>query len=82
MHDQLLAVDIREAARRLSLSPRTIATLISRKQLASRTVGRRRIIPVESLEAFIGRDPQATKTTTAKPSDGNQKEIPNQGENI
>ncbi len=53
---ELLAVDIREAARRLSLSPRTVATLIREKQLASRKVGRRRIIPVAGLEAFLRKD--------------------------
>ena len=36
-----LAVDIREAARRLSLSPRTVATLVARRELVSRKVGRR-----------------------------------------
>lgn len=53
MHEELLAVDIREAARRLSLSQRTVATLISRRELPSRKVGRRRIISVKALEAFL-----------------------------
>lgn len=48
-----LAVGVAEAARRLGLSPRTIATLISRRELVSRKVGRRRIIPVRALEAFL-----------------------------
>ena len=56
MHEELLAVDVREAARRLSLSPRTVATLISRRELPSRKVGRRRIIPVVALEAFVRSD--------------------------
>jgi excisionase family DNA binding protein len=51
-----LAVNIPEAARRLGLSPRTVATLVSRGQLASRKVGRRRIIPVLALEAFLRSD--------------------------
>jgi hypothetical protein len=31
MRDEVLAVDIREAARRLSLSPRTVAVLVTRE---------------------------------------------------
>jgi len=52
MFNDLIAIDIREAARRLSISPRTVAALISRRELPSRKVGRRRIIPVVALEAF------------------------------
>jgi excisionase family DNA binding protein len=59
MQEQL-AVNIPEAARRLGLSIRTVATLVSRRQLASRKVGRRRIIPVEALEAFV-RDSDSPK---------------------
>jgi excisionase family DNA binding protein len=51
--EPLLAVDIREAARRLSLSPRAIAALIASRELPSRKIGRRRIIPVTALEAFV-----------------------------
>ena len=53
---ELLAVSMQEAARRLGLSVRTVATLISRRELRSRKVGRRRIIPVAALEAFVGMD--------------------------
>jgi excisionase family DNA binding protein len=52
MQEQL-AVSIPEAARRLGLSIRTVAMLVSRRELASRKVGRRRIIPVAALEAFL-----------------------------
>ena len=38
--DTVLAVGMSEAARRLGLSPRTVATLVSRRQLASRKVDR------------------------------------------
>jgi excisionase family DNA binding protein len=51
--EAVLAVGIMEAARRLGLSPRTIATLIARRELPSRKVGRRRIIPVDALQAFL-----------------------------
>ena len=54
--DAVLAVGLGEAARRLSLSMRTIASLISRGELVSRLVGRRRLIAVSDLEAFIKRD--------------------------
>ena len=55
---EVLAVDVREAARRLGVSPRTIATLITRGELVSRKIGRRRVIPVEGLEKFLRRDHQ------------------------
>ena len=51
-----LAVGMAEAARRLGLSPRTVATLVADKQLPSVKVGRRRIIPVSALEEFVNRD--------------------------
>jgi excisionase family DNA binding protein len=59
MQEQL-AVNIPEAARRLGLSIRTVATLVSRRELASRKVGRRRIIPISALEAFVRVDPEQT----------------------
>jgi excisionase family DNA binding protein len=52
--ETLLAVGMAEAARRLGLSARTVATLVLRQELPSRKVGRRRIIPVVALEAFVG----------------------------
>jgi excisionase family DNA binding protein len=55
--ETVIAVGMAEAARRLGLSPRTVATLVSRRQLCSRKVGRRRIIPVTALEAFVRHDP-------------------------
>jgi excisionase family DNA binding protein len=51
--ETVLAVGLAEAARRLGLSPRTVATLVLRRELPSRKVGRRRIIPVLALEAFV-----------------------------
>jgi excisionase family DNA binding protein len=53
---EILAVNVREAARRLGVSPRTIATLIARGELLSRKIGRRRVVPVEALEKFLRRD--------------------------
>lgn len=67
MQDDIMAVDIREAARRLSLSPRTVATLVAQGQLASQKVGRRRIIPVAALAAFIKYGtPDSSGLNTAK----------------
>jgi len=63
--DALVAVDVREAARRLSISPRTLAALIARKEIKSRKIGRRRIIPVVALEQFLRRD-HATRRAAAK----------------
>jgi len=54
--ETILAVGMTEAARRLGLSPRTVATLVLRRELPSRKVGRRRIIPVVGLEAFVRSD--------------------------
>lgn len=52
-NEAVLAVGVDEAARRLGLSRRTVASLIARRELRSRKVGRRRIIPVSALEAFL-----------------------------
>jgi excisionase family DNA binding protein len=63
--ETVLAVGMAEAARRLGLSLRTVATLVLRRQLASRKVGRRRIIPVLALEAFLrdeGADSRSRRT--------------------
>ena len=53
---EAIAVSIEEAARRLSLSPRTVATLIASKELRSVKVGRRRVVPVRALQEFLRRD--------------------------
>jgi excisionase family DNA binding protein len=68
MQEQL-AVSIPEAARRLGLSIRTIATLVSRRELASRKVGRRRIIPVAALEAFVLENPNTSCNDLTKTRD-------------
>ncbi len=52
----VLAVGVQEAARRLGVSERTVATLLARKELRSRRIGRRRVIPVNELERFLRRD--------------------------
>jgi excisionase family DNA binding protein len=67
---EVLAVNIPEAARRLGLSVRTVATLVSRRQLVSRKVGRRRIIPVVALETFIRSDHPSGRLTSTKLVEG------------
>ncbi len=68
MQDEKIAVDVVEAAKRLSLSPRTVATLVASGELASRKVGRRRIIPVAALDAFLRRD-HTTRRGTGRASE-------------
>jgi excisionase family DNA binding protein len=48
-----IAIGIAEAARRIGVSTRTLATLIARDEIPSRKVGRRRIIPIAALETFV-----------------------------
>lgn len=54
--ETVLAVGLAEAARRLGISARTVATLVLRRELPSRKIGRRRIIPIVALEAFLRGD--------------------------
>jgi excisionase family DNA binding protein len=51
-----LAVCIREAALMLGVSPRTIQNYITAKVLPARKIGRRTVIPVRALEAFLRTD--------------------------
>jgi excisionase family DNA binding protein len=51
-----IAISIPEAARRLALSPRTMATLVAQKAIPSRKIGRRRVVSVRDLEIFLRRD--------------------------
>jgi excisionase family DNA binding protein len=66
MQGDLIAIDIQEAARRLSISPRTVAVLIAKRELPSRKVGRRRIIPVVALEAYVRGDRDQGRSSSAK----------------
>jgi len=62
--ETVLAVGVPEAARRLGVSTRTVGTLVARYQLPSRKIGRRRVIPVAALEAFIGYDHTLGRATS------------------
>jgi excisionase family DNA binding protein len=55
-HQKVLAVSMDEAARLLGVSPRTVANLARANRLTSRRIGRRRVIPVSALDAFLRRD--------------------------
>jgi len=61
----VLAVPVAEAARRLSLSPRTVASLIACHELSSIKVGRRRLVPLKALEHFLRRKHGAMPVPTA-----------------
>jgi excisionase family DNA binding protein len=63
MEEQVLAVSVIEAARRLGISARTVATLVARNELRSRKIGRRRVIPVGALEQFLRRDHPSSNET-------------------
>ncbi len=63
-----LAVDTREAARLLSVSPRTIQNYIRAKMFSppARKIGRRTVIPVRALENFLRQDQPSPITGPAK----------------
>jgi len=48
-----LAVSIREAATMLGISPRSVQNYIRLKVLPARKIGRRTVITVRALEAFL-----------------------------
>jgi excisionase family DNA binding protein len=51
-----LAVSVREASVMLSVSPRTIQNYIAAKLLPARKIGRRTVVTVRALEAFLRTD--------------------------
>jgi hypothetical protein len=51
-----LAVSVREAAAMLSVSPRSVQNYIRLKILLARKIGRRTVIPVSALKAFLSKD--------------------------
>lgn len=55
-HIQKIAVGIREAAAMLSISPRSVQNYIYAKLLPARKIGRRTVVPVRALEAFLRTD--------------------------
>ena len=63
--EDILAVSIAEAARRLGISARTMATLLARRQIRSRKVGRRRIIALTALQSFLEKGQQVADPASA-----------------
>ncbi len=51
-----ILVSKREAAKALSISPRTLDYLIASKEISVRRIGRRCLIPRRALEEFARRD--------------------------
>jgi len=68
MQRDKLAVGRIEAARLLSISLRTLDSLLAGGQLRGRRIGRRVLFPVEELERFLMRDhpTQIASGSTAK----------------
>jgi hypothetical protein len=56
-----LAVDIREAARKISVSPRTIQNYIQAGILPSRKIGRRTVVLIRDLEHFLRSDKRSLR---------------------
>lgn len=53
MSDEVLAVDIRTAAKMLGISVRHLGTLVRRGQIPSVTIGRRRLFVVAQLRSWL-----------------------------
>jgi len=69
-HQNKLAVSTREAAQMLSVSPRTIQNYITAKLLPARKLGRRTLIPVKALEAFLRTD----HASPVRPAEGEARQ--------
>jgi excisionase family DNA binding protein len=61
----------KEAAAMLSISPRSIDNLIARKELETRRIGRRRLVPRVSLEKLARRDTPSPSLEAAEVRNGN-----------
>lgn len=69
MQNDKLAVTRFEAARLLSISLRTLDSLLARGELRGRRVGRRVVLPIEELQRFLRKDhplKEATQTLVQK----------------
>jgi excisionase family DNA binding protein len=56
MEHKKLALSVAEAAQMLSLCTKTVRHLIAAKELPARRIGRRVVVRVADLEAFLRRD--------------------------
>jgi excisionase family DNA binding protein len=59
-----LLVDKKEAAEMLSISVRLVEQLIRRRELEVRRIGRRALITVKSIAAFVARDGASPSNTS------------------
>jgi len=66
MQTQKVLISKKEAANLLSLSVRSLEYLIQRRELPSRRVGRRVLIPRQALEYFARRDHQTKPNKKGK----------------
>jgi excisionase family DNA binding protein len=64
--EPILLVSIREAARMISVSQRTIFNLIAAKRLPMRRIGRRSLVPRSALEQLARRDVPSPTIEAAK----------------
>jgi hypothetical protein len=71
-----LAVSIQHAARMLDVSPRTIENYLRAKILPVRKIGRRTVIPVGALKAFLRSDQRLTQSTPGLRRAASQNERP------
>lgn len=53
MHDDAQLISLDKAAESLSISRRTVARLVASRELASVTIGRRRLIRTAALQAWL-----------------------------
>ncbi|MGH9771883.1 MAG: helix-turn-helix domain-containing protein [Candidatus Acidiferrales bacterium] len=61
-----LAVDLRTASEMLSVSRRTLENYIRAKMLPARKIGRRTVVTVRALEAFLRVDQRSPKVEKAR----------------
>jgi excisionase family DNA binding protein len=54
--EEVLAVSMQEAGRLIGVCKRTITNLVAAKALTSRKIGRRRLIPMSSIQSFLRHD--------------------------
>jgi excisionase family DNA binding protein len=56
MDGKVLAVSMMETGRLIGVCERTVANLINAKELPSRKIGRRRLVPMSAIESFLRHD--------------------------
>jgi excisionase family DNA binding protein len=56
MEGEVMAVSMKEAGRLLGVCQRTITNLVSAKELTSRKIGSRRVIPMSAIQSFLRHD--------------------------